>query len=85
MGTSAATQLPVFQFSQPTTARVLARERTICHKAVIIAALREKVWPMWAAGKLRPFTYRRFPLREAAAAHRLMESSEHIGKILLVP
>jgi NADPH2:quinone reductase len=40
---------------------------------------------MWAQGKLRPFTYRQFPLRDAAKAHALMESSEHIGKILLVP
>jgi NADPH:quinone reductase len=47
--------------------------------------LREKVWPLWPAGKLHSFTYRQFPLREAAEAHRLMESSEHIGKILLVP
>jgi NADPH2:quinone reductase len=47
--------------------------------------LREKVWPLWAAGKLRPFTCRQFPLAEAAEAHRLMESSTHIGKILLVP
>jgi NADPH:quinone reductase-like Zn-dependent oxidoreductase len=61
------------------------RSRSIEQKASIVAALREKVWPMWAQGKLRPFTYRQFPLREAAAAHALMESSEHIGKILLVP
>ena len=61
------------------------RSRSVAQKAAIIAALREKVWPMWDAGKLRPFTFRQFPLREAAAAHRLMESSEHIGKILLVP
>ena len=58
---------------------------TVAQKAAIIAALREKVWPLWAQGKLRPFTYRQFPLRDAAAAHALMESSEHIGKILLVP
>jgi NADPH:quinone reductase len=61
------------------------RSRSVVQKAAIIGALREKVWPMWAEHKLRPFTYRRFPLREAAEAHRLMESSEHIGKILLVP
>ena len=61
------------------------RSRSVAQKASIIAALREKVWPLWAQGRLRPFTYRQFPLREAAAAHRLMESSEHIGKILLVP
>ena len=47
--------------------------------------MKEKVWPLWAAGKLRVFTYKRFPLVEAAEAHRLMESSQHIGKILLVP
>ena len=61
------------------------RSRSVAQKASIIAALREKVWPLWVQGRLRPFTYRQFPLREAAAAHRLMESSEHIGKILLVP
>ncbi len=46
------------------------RSRSVAQKAAIIAALREKVWPMWAQGKLRPFTYRQFPLREAATAHR---------------
>jgi NADPH:quinone reductase-like Zn-dependent oxidoreductase len=57
----------------------------VAEKAGIVAALRQKIWPMWDAGKLRAFTYRQFPLREAAEAHRLMESSQHIGKILLVP
>jgi len=61
------------------------RSRSVDQKAGIIAELRDQVWPLWAQGKLRPFTWRQFPLREAAAAHRLMESSEHIGKILLVP
>ncbi len=61
------------------------RPRPVAEKAAIIASLREKVWPLWAAGKLRTFTYRRFSLTEAAEAHRLMESSRHIGKILLVP
>jgi NADPH2:quinone reductase len=61
------------------------RSRTVEEKATIIAALKEKVWPLWMAGKLRVFTYKRFPLLEAAEAHRLMESSRHIGKILLVP
>jgi NADPH:quinone reductase len=61
------------------------RSRSVPQKAAIIAALREKVWPLWGQGKLRTCTYRNFPLREAGDAHRLMESSEHIGKILLVP
>ena len=61
------------------------RSRSVSEKAAIVAALRERVWPLWAAGKLRPFTYKKFPLVEAAEAHRLMELSRHIGKILLVP
>ena len=61
------------------------RSRTVAQKSAIVAALREKVWPLWAAGKLRPFTYKTFPLAQAAEAHRLMESSAHIGKIVLVP
>ena len=63
----------------------MLRSRPIEEKAGIIAALREKVWPLWAAGKLRTFTYKQFSLVEAADAHRLMESSHHIGKILLIP
>ena len=63
----------------------MLRSRPVAEKAAIIAALRDKVWPLWAVGKLRGFTYKQFPLVEAAEAHRLMESSRHIGKILLVP
>jgi NADPH:quinone reductase len=61
------------------------RPRPIAEKAAIITQLKEKVWPLWAVGKLRVFTYRTSPLVEAVEAHRLMESSRHIGKILLVP
>jgi NADPH:quinone reductase len=61
------------------------RWRSVDQKAAIIAALREQVWPLWGEGKLQSFTYRTFPMREAAEAHRLLESSQHIGKILLVP
>ncbi|MFI0895367.1 NAD(P)H-quinone oxidoreductase [Streptomyces sp. NPDC020983] len=52
-------------------------------KAAIVAAVREHVWPLVEAGTVRPVVDRTFPLADAAAAHRLMESSEHIGKILL--
>lgn len=52
-------------------------------KAEIAKALRERVWPLFEAGKLKPAIYRVFPLAEAAAAHALMESSQHIGKIML--
>ena len=52
-------------------------------KAAIAQALRERVWPLFDSGRLKPVIYRVFPLQEAAAAHALMESSQHIGKIML--
>jgi putative PIG3 family NAD(P)H quinone oxidoreductase len=59
------------------------RPRPVADKAAIARNLRDKVWPLIEAGKVRPVIDRSFPLAEAAAAHRLMESSAHIGKILL--
>jgi NADPH:quinone reductase len=53
-------------------------------KAAIAQALRARVWPLFEAGVLKPVIYRVLPLAEAAAAHALMESSQHIGKIMLV-
>lgn len=52
-------------------------------KAVLAKALEANVWPLYGAGKLRTVTHAVFPLHEAAKAHALMESSAHIGKILL--
>ena len=52
-------------------------------KVVLAKALEANVWPLYAAGKLRTVTHAVFPLHEAAKAHALMESSAHVGKILL--
>ncbi len=59
------------------------RPRSVAEKGAIAKALREKVWPLIEAGKIGPVIFKTFPLAEAAAAHRLMESSSHIGKIVL--
>ena len=59
------------------------RPRSIDEKGQIAAALAREVWPLLEAGVVKPILYKSFPLTEAAAAHRLMESSEHIGKIVL--
>lgn len=59
------------------------RPRTVAQKAEIARALHEKVWPLLEAGKVRPVIYQTFPLTEIAAAHALMDSSRHIGKIML--
>lgn len=59
------------------------RPQSDAAKAAIAAELRAQVWPMVAAGRLRPIHDSTFPLTEAAAAHARMESSAHIGKIVL--
>jgi NADPH2:quinone reductase len=59
------------------------RPRPVEVKRAIAQALRDKVWPLIEAGKIRPVIYRMFELDEAASAHSLMESSEHVGKIVL--
>lgn len=59
------------------------RPRTAAQKAGIASALREKVWPVLSAGRCGPLVHEVFPLDRAADAHRLMESSAHIGKIML--
>jgi NADPH:quinone reductase len=59
------------------------RPRSVGEKAAIARAVAAEVWPLVADGRVRPVVDRTFLLAEAAEAHRLMESSEHIGKILL--
>jgi len=59
------------------------RPRTAAEKGEIATALRWEVWPLLEQGVVKPVVYRTFPLEDAAEAHRLMESSEHIGKIVL--
>jgi NADPH2:quinone reductase len=59
------------------------RPRSTAQKGMIAAALRTSVWPVLDAGRCGPVIYKVFPLAEAAEAHRLMETSAHIGKIML--
>jgi NADPH2:quinone reductase len=59
------------------------RPRDVAFKAGIARSLREHVWPFLENGTIKPVVYRTFPLADAAGAHRLMESSEHVGKIVL--
>ena len=59
------------------------RPRTVAEKAAIRDALAANIWPALARGELLPHLFARFPLAQATEAHRLMESSRHIGKIVL--
>jgi len=59
------------------------RPQPVENKARLAATLREKVWPLFGSRRLKPVIHARFPLGDAAGAHRLMESDVHIGKIIL--
>jgi putative PIG3 family NAD(P)H quinone oxidoreductase len=60
------------------------RAQPVENKGRIATALRETVWPLFASKRLRPHIYERFPLARASAAHELMQSDRHIGKIILL-
>ena len=59
------------------------RPRTVEQKGQIASDLKERVWPLYESGSIKPVLYKTFELRDASKAHALMESSEHIGKIML--
>jgi putative PIG3 family NAD(P)H quinone oxidoreductase len=59
------------------------RARPSGEKAAIVAAVREHVWPLIAAGRVRPVIHASFPMAQAAAAHAVVEESSHVGKVLL--
>jgi NADPH:quinone reductase len=59
------------------------RPRPLAFKAAIAQALRSNVWPWIEAGRIKPVIFKVFPAAEAAQAHALMESNQHIGKLVL--
>jgi NADPH:quinone reductase-like Zn-dependent oxidoreductase len=59
------------------------RPRTVAEKAAIAQGIEAKVWPLVVAGRIKPVIDSTYPLAEASAAHARMESSQHIGKIVL--
>jgi putative PIG3 family NAD(P)H quinone oxidoreductase len=68
-----------------TVSATTLRARPVADKARIVKGVREQVWPLVDAGAIRPIIDRTIPMADAAEAHRLMESSDHLGKILLLP
>ena len=59
------------------------RPRPVEFKGAVAASLRQHVWPLIESGKIKPVIFKTFPLAQASEAHKLMESSQHIGKIVL--
>jgi len=60
------------------------RSRPVDDKAAIVRGVREQVWPLVEAGRVRPVVHARVDMADAAAAHRLVETNDHLGKVLLV-
>jgi NADPH2:quinone reductase len=75
--------IPIFLNRLTVTGSTL-RPRSVDEKASIADALKQRVWPLLESGQIKPIIYTTFPLAEASEAHRLMESSRHIGKIVLL-
>jgi putative PIG3 family NAD(P)H quinone oxidoreductase len=82
-GAQAELNLMTVMHKRVTVTGSTLRPRPIAEKARIAAALREHVWPLLDRGGIRPVIHARFPLAAAAEAHRLMESSAHVGKLVL--
>ena len=60
------------------------RSRDVKFKSELATEVEKNVWPLLEEGRFKPFIYKTFALEKAGEAHRLMETSEHIGKIILV-
>jgi putative PIG3 family NAD(P)H quinone oxidoreductase len=75
--------MPVLQRRLTITGSVL-RSRSVAEKGAIARAVREHVWPLFESGAMRVVVHATFPLREASAAHRVMEASVHVGKLVLI-
>jgi len=82
-GTKSTVDWRTFIVRRQTITGSTLRASPVARKVEIARALREKVWPILDSGRIRPVIHRVFPLSEAGDAHRLMESSAHMGKIML--
>jgi NADPH2:quinone reductase len=82
-GNTATVDLSDVLYRRLTITGSTLRPRTIEFKTAVAAALREKVWPLIEAGRIKPVIHATFPLTAAAQAHALMETSTHVGKIVL--
>ncbi|HEY7285145.1 MAG TPA: NAD(P)H-quinone oxidoreductase [Vicinamibacterales bacterium] len=83
-GTRAELNIPTLMQRRLTLTGSTLRIRSVEQKGAIAAALRQHVWPLLEAGTAAPIIHATFPLRDAAAAHRVMESGNHVGKLVLV-
>jgi putative PIG3 family NAD(P)H quinone oxidoreductase len=82
-GTTAELDLGRLMAKRAAVLATSLRARPAAEKATIVASVREHVWPLLANGTVRPVIHERLPLADAAEAHRTMEASTHVGKLVL--
>lgn len=82
-GSKAEIDFMMLMLKRQTITGSTLRARPDTQKSAIAKSLQEEAWPLIEAGKVKPVVHKVFPLAQAAEAHRLMESSRHIGKIML--
>jgi putative PIG3 family NAD(P)H quinone oxidoreductase len=83
-GRRAELDLGALMAKQGSISATLLRPRPVEQKAAIVRDVRNHVWPLVESGAIRPVIDRRLPMSEAAEAHRIVESSDHVGKVLLL-
>ena len=84
-GTKAELDLGALMAKRGSVTATTLRARPVQEKAKIVRGVRDQVWPLVDAGAIAPIIDTTLPMAEAAQAHRLMEASDHLGKILLLP
>ncbi|MEU6862557.1 NAD(P)H-quinone oxidoreductase [Streptomyces sp. NPDC046876] len=82
-GVKAELNLATLLTKRAAIAATTLRARPLQEKAAIVAAVREHVWPLVEAGRVKPVVHTVLPMQEAAEAHRVVEASTHVGKVLL--
>jgi NADPH2:quinone reductase len=83
-GAKAELVIPTIMQRRLTITGSTLRPRSVAEKGAIARAVQANVWPLVESGAVKPIVFRTFPLARAADAHRLLESSEHIGKLVLI-
>ena len=84
-GSKAELDLGLLMRSRGAISATTLRGRPASQKAEVCRAVVQSLWPLVAEGRVRPVVHTTFPMRDAAQAHRLVEESSHIGKVLLTP
>lgn len=82
-GAKAEVPIPTIMQKRLTLTGSTLRARPVEEKTALARDIKEKVWPLIEAGKIRPVIFKTFPLAEAAAAHAALEKGDHVGKIVL--